>query len=81
LVARHELLGFALYGGHTGGEAIDPDERQTLVRLVDAATAAYDHVRSKALLVESSALRSENSLLHNERDLLREMVETLRLRS
>lgn len=78
LAARHELLGFVLYGGHTGGEAIDPDERQTLVQLVDAATAAYEHVQARTLQAESSALRSEVALLHNERDLLREMVDTLR---
>lgn len=79
LAARHELLGFVLYGGHTGGEAIDPDERQTLVRLVDAATAAYEHVQAKSLQAESSALRSEVALLHHERALLREMVDTLRV--
>lgn len=78
LAARHELLGFVLYGGHIGGEAIDPDEHQTLMRLADAATAAYEHVQAKTLLAESNALRSENAMLHTERDLLREMVETLR---
>ncbi len=78
LVARHEMLGFVLYGGHNGGEAIDPDERQTLVHLADAATTAYEHVQSKSLLAESNVLRSENALLHGERDLLREMVEALR---
>lgn len=78
LCVRHELLGFVLYGGHIGGEAIDPDERRTLARLAEAAAAAYEHVRAKALVVEANDLRAENTLLHHEQRLLREMVDALR---
>lgn len=75
---RHEMLGFALYGGHVGGEAIDPDERRTLVHLAAAAAAAYEHVRARAVSAEATELRAENALLTREGRLLREMVEALR---
>jgi hypothetical protein len=76
-VVRHEVLGFVLYGGHVGGEAIDPDEKRVLMRLADAASGAYEHVRSKSLLSEANELRTENTLLQHERELLREMVDAL----
>ncbi|HEX5275728.1 MAG TPA: hypothetical protein VFW34_10670 [Candidatus Rubrimentiphilum sp.] len=76
-VVRHELLGFALYGGHIGGEAIDADERHTLAHLSSAAAAAYEHVHSKTLLNEANELRAKVSLLTHERRLLREVVDTL----
>lgn len=78
LCIRHDLLGFTLYGGHVGGEAIDPDEQRTLVRLADAAAGAYEHVQAKALVLEANDLRSENTLLQHEQRLLREMVDALR---
>lgn len=77
LVVRHELLGFVLYGGHNGGEAIDPDEQATLVHLAHAAASAYEHIRAKTLIVESSTLRTENEILQRERLLLREVVDSL----
>ena len=81
LCVRHELLGFVLYGGHIGGEAIDPDERRTLTRLTDAAAAAYEHVHAKALVSEASELRAEVTLLNREQRLLRETIDTLAARS
>lgn len=77
-VVRHEMLGFVLYAGHAGGEAIDPDERRVLIRLSAAAAAAYDHIRSKAAVAEANELRAENVLLIREQHLLREMVDALR---
>jgi GAF domain len=77
VVLRHELLGFVLYGGHTGGEAIDPDERRTLVSLAQAAAGAYDHIRSNALIAEADRLRAQNALLEHDQNLLREMLHTL----
>ncbi|HZZ64228.1 MAG TPA: hypothetical protein VFE17_01900, partial [Candidatus Baltobacteraceae bacterium] len=77
-VVRHEVLGFAVYGGHCGGEAIDPDEQGTLVRLADAAAAAYEYLRAKDLLDESTSLRAQNDVLVHEQALLREMVDALR---
>jgi hypothetical protein len=78
LCVRHELLGFVLYGGHVGGEAIDPDEQRSLAHLADAAAAAYEHVHAKALIAEANELRSENTLLQHEQGILREMIDALR---
>ncbi|MBV8246634.1 MAG: hypothetical protein JOZ38_11975 [Candidatus Eremiobacteraeota bacterium] len=78
-VVRHGLIGFVLYGGHRGGEAIDPDERRTLERLVESATAAYERLRAKALQAEADELRAENARLEHERALLREMLDTFKV--
>jgi hypothetical protein len=78
LCVRHELLAFVLYGGHVGGEAIDPDEKNALTRLADAAAAAYEHVHAKAVITEATRLRTENTELQHEQRLLREMVDALR---
>lgn len=67
-VVRHDVLGFALYSGHVGGEALDPDEQGVLVRLCDAAASAYEHVNVQNLINEAARLRVQN-------DLLREMVD------
>lgn len=68
LVVRHDVLGFVLYSGHVGGEALDPDEQGVLVRLADAAATAYEHVNVQNLMSEANRLRVQN-------DLLREMVD------
>jgi hypothetical protein len=81
LVVRHDMLGFVLYGGHVGGEAIDPDEKKTLARLADAAAAAYEHIESKTLIAQTNELRTQNTLLQHEQLLLREMIERLGGRS
>ncbi len=60
---RHELAGFVLYGGHTGGEAIDPDEQRILTHLAQSAAAAYEYVHATALHDEARQLRTENALL------------------
>jgi hypothetical protein len=78
LVVRHELNGFVLYGGHVGGEGLDPDEAGVLKQLVHAAAGAYEHIRTKAVIAELDELRTENAILLREQQLLREVVETLR---
>jgi hypothetical protein len=78
LCVRHDLLGFVLYSGHVGGEAIDPDEQRTLARLADVAAGAYEHVHAKALVAEANDLRNENTVLQREQRLLREMIDALR---
>ena len=77
IVLRHELLGIVLYGGHVGGEAIDPDEGRTLINLAQAAAGAYDHIRSNALIAEADRLRAQNALLEHDQSLLREVLHTL----
>ncbi len=63
--ARARLAGFALYGAHRSGEALNPDERAMLHRLAVAAAAAYDHLEAEDLRREVERLRalSEPALL------------------
>ncbi len=77
-VARHEVLGFALYGGHSGGEAIDADEKRALMQLCAAAAAAYEHIHADELSNQANALRVENTVLQRETALLREVVDSFR---
>jgi predicted metal-dependent hydrolase len=49
-----------------------------LEHLAAAASAAYDHVESKALRAEANGLRAENAMHVREQQMLREMIETLR---
>jgi hypothetical protein len=58
IVVRHRLVAFALYGGHIGGEALDPDEIRCLDRLAEPAGAAYDHLEAERLREELDALKS-----------------------
>lgn len=46
VLVRHELVAFALYGPHTNGAQIDPDEVGLLENLAIEASRAYDHVES-----------------------------------
>ena len=74
LVVRHQVVAIALYGGHNGGEAIDPDEKQLLAHLAEAAAGAYEQIRANDLARESEALRLEVAMLQREKTLLREML-------
>lgn len=65
LVARHQLIGLALYGAHQNGGRFDPDEIKTLQRLLDAAGAAYDHLEAVSLRQRCDSL--ERRLAHFER--------------
>jgi len=56
--ARARLIGFALYGAHRSGEALNPDERHVLHRLAVAAAAAYDHLEADELRREVERLRA-----------------------
>lgn len=59
IVIRRRLEGFALYGSHRAGEAIDPDEEKALEGLMFAAAAAYDHLEAEALREENRRLREQ----------------------
>ncbi len=41
---RHELVSFTLYGAHTNGAQLDPDEVELLDELAREAARAYDHI-------------------------------------
>jgi hypothetical protein len=68
-----------LYGGHNGGEDLDPDERRSLRGLASGAALAYDHLLAQSLAHSLEELRAENaSLRHIERtltDLLKERLK------
>lgn len=53
-----ELSMLALYGGHTTGEDIDPDELRALTEVVEAAAHAYEHLQAVALKDEVIHLRA-----------------------
>lgn len=63
IVVRRQLLGFVVYGGHSNGVALDPDEIRMIGNLMTGASAAYDHLSAEALRQESLALRHETSNL------------------
>ena len=53
-----ELSMLAMYGGHTSGEDIDPDELRALTEVVEAAAHAYEHLEAVALKDEVIHLRA-----------------------
>lgn len=63
IVVRRRLLGFALYSGHTGGVALDPDEIAIIGNLMTGASAAYDHLDAEAMRREAAALRDQAASL------------------
>lgn len=65
LVIRDEILGFALFGVHANGSAIDPNERAILGTFISRATVAYDHLTSKMRATENARLRIENDTLRS----------------
>jgi hypothetical protein len=75
LVIRHELLGFVLYGGHAGGEALDPDEIRHLTMLANAAAGAYDHLQTQELRRQIAAASVEIAQLRHSEELLRQVLD------
>jgi hypothetical protein len=58
VLVRDRLIAFALYGSHSNGEALDPDETASIDRLAGGAAAAYDHLEAEALRRENESLRA-----------------------
>lgn len=78
LCVRHELLGVALYSGHCGGEALDPDEVSHLKNLAHAAAAAYDHIEAVTLRRRIAEAQTEIAQLRHAEDVMREMLQAVR---
>jgi hypothetical protein len=57
MYANAALTGFALYGAHIGGAAIDSDEAAQLERLADAASLAFEQLDAQQLRAENAQLR------------------------
>ncbi len=74
----NRLEAIALYGGHTGGEDLDPDERKIVRALASAAALAYDHIRALELRKSLDEARGENASLRQvERTLTAILKERL----
>jgi hypothetical protein len=78
IVVRHRLTGFALYGGHVGGEALDPDEVRSLRLLAVPAGVAYDHLEAEALRAENDRLLAANAALQLDKRLNVDALDLLR---
>ncbi|MBC5829580.1 MAG: hypothetical protein GIW98_05240 [Candidatus Eremiobacteraeota bacterium] len=49
ITVRHELVGFTLYGAHSNGTEVDPDELSLLKLLAIEASRAFDHLETLRL--------------------------------
>ncbi len=58
LVLRRQFQGFVLYGAHSDGATIDPEENRALMQLASNATVTYDHLTAAAMEAELLRLRS-----------------------
>lgn len=47
VTVRHELVSFTLYGAHSNGAQLDPEEVELLEELAREAARAYDHVEAQ----------------------------------
>lgn len=65
LLVRNNLFGDVLFGHHTNGAAIDPNERAILNKLTRSAALAYDHLASEERRAENDQLRLENGVLRS----------------
>jgi hypothetical protein len=74
---RHDLEAVTFYGGHAGGEALDPDEVQSLTALSAAAGIAYDHIRAEEMRQQLEELHRQNAALGAERETMSKMNEWL----
>ncbi len=61
VLLRERVVALALYGFHTGGEDINPDEMRLLGRLAHAASAAYHFLETDALQRELADLRQKSA--------------------
>src|SRR5437016_14044053 len=59
ILVRHELRAVALYGAHTSGEAIDPDELKLLEKIAAMSSAAIDHLEAIELRRQNESLALE----------------------
>ncbi|MBV8372162.1 MAG: hypothetical protein JOY69_02790 [Candidatus Eremiobacteraeota bacterium] len=62
VMLQDRLISIVLYGPHRNGADIDPDEIQSLLRLVERAGAAYDHIEVRNLREQVAALALEKEM-------------------
>jgi hypothetical protein len=78
IIVRHRLTEFALYGGHVGGEALDPDEIRSLRQLALPAGVAYDHLDAEALREQNARLLAANADLQLDKELNVKALDLMR---
>jgi hypothetical protein len=76
MLARHQLLGYVVFGHHRNGAAIDPNERNILTHLTRQAATAYDHVMSEERTAENERLRAELVLERAKNDQLAALLRS-----
>jgi hypothetical protein len=59
VTVRHELVSFTLYGAHSNGAQLDPDEVALLEELAREAARAYDHVEAERARVRYMQLAAQ----------------------
>jgi hypothetical protein len=69
------LEALVLYGAHSGGEDLDPNERRSLRALARGAALAYDHLRAQALRKSLEEARRENAALRRVERTLTTVLE------
>ncbi|MDE2481306.1 MAG: hypothetical protein KGN02_03855 [bacterium] len=74
ILIRDRLFGYARFGPHRNGSAIDPKEREILAKLCERAAIAYDHVTSEERAAENESLRAQIDVLTARNDELRSIV-------
>ncbi len=65
LIARQALFAFVLYGAHSNGADVDPEEVQRLFRLCRAAQGTYDELQVEKMIKLVEELRGEVARLKN----------------
>lgn len=61
VTVRHELVSFTLYGAHTNGAQLDPEEVELLEELAREASRAYDHVEAERARQRYAQLAAKDS--------------------
>jgi len=64
VVIGHSVEAIALYGGHTAGEDLDPDERRSIRDLAHLAGAGYSRMHAEELRRRLETVEAENASLH-----------------
>jgi hypothetical protein len=62
VTVRHELVSFTLYGAHTNGAQLDPEEVELLKELAREAARAYDHVEAQRARARYTQLVAKEAL-------------------
>lgn len=69
------LEAIVLYGAHSAGEDLDPNERRSLRDLARGGALAYDHLRAQALRKSLDEVRGENAALRRVEQTLTALLE------